>query len=182
MKKKLPSILAGSAKAALIAVLLSALFLNFLTLLSIRAIKHGQLVKHGYFCAIISSGSMEPTFSVHDLLILKAGASYQVDDIVTYVSPRGSLITHRIKEIADSSYVVQGDANNIPDEEIAAQSVLGKVVFVAPGAGAIVEGVLTPKGIILLTSIFAVIWWIQSLRREQAKSGKDETSTASGDI
>jgi signal peptidase I, archaeal type len=171
MKKKITSALAKFCTTALTAILLLALFLNISTLRSVGQIKQGQHVTSGYFCAIIGSGSMSPAISVNDLLLVGSDTSYQAGDIITYVSPQGSLITHRIKQLSEHGYITQGDANNIPDDAIAAQRVLGRVLFVLPKAGGILHGILSPAGITLLGCLCLLIWLIQRLR--EAKNEND---------
>ena len=167
MKKKLISISIKVSTTVLIMALLTALLLNISTLWSVGAIKRGESLSSGYFSTIIISGSMEPTVMVNDLLLVKCDASYQTEDIITYVSPQGSLVTHRIKEVSDQGYVTQGDANNIPDVEISRKRVLGKVVFILPGVGGIIGGILSPAGVILLGCICLLLWLLQRIRRDQ---------------
>ena len=165
MKKKLISTLTTFFTTALVAFLLSVLLLNLLTLWTVGKIKQGETVTAGYFCAIVGSGSMRPSISTNDLLVINGGGSYQTQDIVTYVSPQGTLITHRIKEISDRGYITQGDANNIPDEEITGQRVLGRVVVILPRVGGIITGMISSAGIILFVCLCASVHLIQRIRR-----------------
>ena len=167
MKKKILTAFAKAPMIALYTALLVVLFLNLSTLASAEKIRRGGVVTSGYFCAIISSGSMEPTVFVNDLLLVKNEALYQAEDIITYVSPQGNLITHRVKEVLEQGYLTQGDANNIPDEKIVEQRVLGKVIFVVPRAGAVVKGIFSPGGISLLGCIFLVVVLVQKLKGAQ---------------
>ena len=176
MKKKFVSSFANFFKKTLIIVLLLALILNVFTLWSVGKIKRGESVKFGYFCAIIGSGSMEPTISINDLLFIKAAPHYQIGDIVTYVSQSGSLVTHRVKEVSSQGYIAQGDANNIPDEEITRQRVMGRVVFSLPLVGGITDAILSPTGIIFLVCTFLLIYLIQRIRRDQNEEEQDKTT------
>ena len=171
MKKKLFSICKKIVVGVLFAAPAVVLFLNIFTALSVHAIKNGISIRSGYFCAIISSGSMEPAISKNDLLVLNAGGSYREGDIVTYVSHRGSLVTHRVTEAFSQSYLTQGDANNVPDDRVTEQRILGKVVFIVPGIGGLVEGILSPVGIIFFISIFILIWGIQRVGRDINEAG-----------
>jgi len=164
MKKKIFLVFRKLSLVALCVVLLSALFLNLSTLWSVCKIKQGGFVTSGYFCAIINSGSMEPAVFVNDLLLVKGTNSYQMDDIITYVSSRGSLITHRVKEVLGHGYITQGDANNMPDEEISGQKVLGKVVFIVPRIGGILDAILSPYGFAFLGCICLLLVLIRSLQ------------------
>ena len=146
------SVIRKITAAIAVTALVSALLLNFSTLWSVRKINRGGLVKSGYAFAIINSGSMEPTVSVNDLLLIKGSSSYQTGDIITFVSPHGSLVTHRVTNVMEATsggYITQGDANNIPDKEISSQRVLGRVIAVIPGAGKLVNGRLFPAAAVI---------------------------------
>ena len=173
MKKKYVINLKKCAAGILTAILAAVLFLNVSTLLSVHSIKSGAFIKSGYFCAIVSSGSMEPTISVNDLLVIAASDFYQAEDIVTYVSPRGSLVTHRVVEAFDRSYLTKGDANNVPDDKVAAQKILGQVVAIIPGVGGLVNGLLSPAGIILLICVFVLVWSIRRIWRGRNETKQD---------
>ena len=163
--------------AALIAVLLSALLMNLFTLWSVNKIKNGKTVNTGYFFAIITSGSMSPTVWKNDLIVTKGSNSYEIGDIVTYVSESGSLVTHRIIEITEKGYVTQGDANNVPDGEISGQKILGKTVFVMSDAGLIVNWLSSPVGIVFLAGVFLLIWIIQRMNGGQNERTKSAANT-----
>jgi signal peptidase I, archaeal type len=166
MKRKIFSVLKRILLIILTVFLLLMLFINAFTLWSIREIKRGEYVKSGYFCVIIGSGSMKPTMQINDLLLIKGADTYQEGDVITYVSPKGSLVTHRITRVTQNGYITQGDANNIPDNEVSRQRVLGKVAFVVTGIGWIIENLLSPVGIMLLVCIFILILVIQKLQRK----------------
>ncbi len=50
----------------------------------------------GFGVAVVLSGSMEPTLSVNDVIIVRESESYNINDIVVYDSCR-EMIVHRIK-------------------------------------------------------------------------------------
>ena len=176
MKKKIFYVFTKVPLIVLIAVLVAASFLNLSTLWAVGNVQRGGSVTYGYFSAIIGSGSMEPTVFVNDLLLIKSETSYRKDDVITYVSPKGGLITHRVKEVSDYGYIAQGDANNIPDEEISKQRVLGRMVFVIPGAGGVIDGILSPAGIALLGCICLLLHLIQRIRRDENEWDNAEDS------
>lgn len=103
----------------------------------------------GYGAAVVLSGSMEPEFSKNDLIIVKATKDIHVSDIVVFES-ENSLIVHRIIDIDDESIITQGDANSIADDPISLSQIKGKVIYVVPFAGHIVNFIKTPIGILLL--------------------------------
>jgi len=178
VKRKIVSTFVRLSATALTAFLLLALCLNLSTLWSVAAIRDGNSVTSGYFCAIVSSGSMEPTVSVNDLLLLQGGDFYQTEDIITYVSAQGSMVTHRIKQCSSHGYLTQGDANNIPDEKISKQRILGRVVFVLPGFGSIIDGITSSVGIALLGCISLLVWLLQRIGRNQNGGTQNETERA----
>ena len=121
---------------------------------------------------------MDPTISVNDLLFIKGYDSYQIGDIITFVTPSSSLITHRVIEVFPEGYITQGDANNITDEEITSQMVLGKTMCVIPGVGRVIEAILSPAGIVLLVCFFVLIWLIHRISRSKDEKGQINTKQA----
>ena len=164
MKNKALFSLTGFCVSVLVAVLVIVLSLNIFTMFSVNAIKNGKSVSFGYYTAIIGSGSMKPALLVNDFLFIKSAPAYDAGDIVTFVSPRNSLITHRIKSLSAQGYVTQGDANNIPDEAIAGQRILGKVVLVLPGMGELIHDILSPINIIFYASLFLFAYQFRRIR------------------
>ena len=156
--------------------LCAVLFLNLSTMLSLKKISAGQNNPSGYAGAIVGSGSMESALSVNDFILIKGADAYQTEDIATYVAENGHLITHRVAAVTENGYIMQGDANNVSDGEIAGQRFMGRVVLVIPGIGGIIRGLLSPAG--LAFSLFFPIGLIVLLRLiKQAR----ETNCARGD-
>ncbi len=85
----------------------------------------------GYTALAISSGSMEPTLNIDDIIVVKIGEKYSVGDIISYIKD-GAIITHRIVSVSGNNIIVKGDANNSSDTPISANDVVGKVVKVYP--------------------------------------------------
>ena len=169
MRKKIFSTVSKIAWLGIAAMLLLTLTLNLSTLFAVNHIMQGRRVTFGYFSALIGSGSMQPAISVHDLLLVKGGADHQVDDIITYVSPQGSLVTHRITEVYADRFVARGDANNISDEAILRERVLGRVVGILPGAGAWIYGLLSPVGILFMLCAATFLWLLERIRRDYVR-------------
>jgi signal peptidase I len=97
---------------------------------------------------IVRSGSMEPTISVGDLVVVRQLAEslveqrYKVGDVIAYSMPGrdGVIVTHRIidlKETAESvTYQTRGDANNSTDEyTLVTGDIIGREVFTIPYIG-----------------------------------------------
>ena len=52
----------------------------------------------GYGCAVVLTGSMEPTIMTNDLIFVRAETEFEVGDVVVYQSGR-MLVVHRIVDI-----------------------------------------------------------------------------------
>ena len=139
--------------------------------LNARNLMHNMMpMPFGYGAAVVLSGSMEPTFSAGDLIIVKQTDEYMVGDIVVY-QDRSSLVVHRIIEI-DEQVVTKGDANNIEDSAIELSAIKGKVLFWIPGIGNVVSFLKTPMGICLV--IVIAIALIEIPRRLEMKQDDEE--------
>ena len=153
--------------AILVAVLLIALCLNLSTLWRVHKIGLGETMEGGYAVAIIGSGSMEPALRKGDLLLVRADGGLYPGDIVTYVSRGGSLITHRVVGHAEAGYITQGDANNIPDEAVTQQRVLGRVVGVLPGMGGFMESLISPPGFAAMGLLYVLLRVLRKARERR---------------
>lgn len=103
----------------------------------------------GVGASVVLSGSMEPTLSVGDLLIIRQQAHYETDDIVVYQS--GTVpVVHRIVEISDESVTTRGDANNVDDESFPVEAIKGEVVAAIPWLGYGVWALKSPVAVIVM--------------------------------
>lgn len=135
----------------------------------------------GFASATVVSGSMEPTISVGDMVIIKSQSEYEEGDIITfYDSSAGEYVTHRIITVStDGQYVTQGDANNVADKfPVTNSAVVGKVVLTIAGAGAVISFFQSPAGLLVIIAVGVVIWLLPDLIGFIAlKAGKkDENS------
>ena len=130
----------------------------------------------GYRVFEIASGSMEPTLSVKDVIIVKVNnKKLNKDDIIAYVGDNDSIITHRIIMIDKDNLIVKGDANNTVDSPINRNQVIGKVVKIYPQLG-IWKRILTePKTLILIFITFLLFDAALSYDgKKQVKKDKDD--------
>ncbi len=119
----------------------------------------------GYTTAVVVSGSMRPAIEVDDVILIKKQAAYQVGDIIVYETA-DYLITHRVVEVTDKGYITKGDANTIPDAEVAREAVRGRVVKVMHTAGRVLEFLKTPLGmLVLVAGVFVVLYLPEILSR-----------------
>jgi len=134
----------------ILVVLLGIILIGNLYLLTMQLVFKQELPTiFGFGQVIVISGSMEPTISAGDLLIIREQSQYQVDDIVTY-EWGNSLCTHRIVSIEGDQMITKGDANNTTDEPTPIALINGKVVFSIPGFGNFILFLKTPFGLLLI--------------------------------
>ncbi len=120
---------------------------------------------------VVTTGSMEPSIKVGDLIYVKgvAPSDVQVGDIITFKPPasyiQGTLITHRVTEVSyDSNEVyfkTKGDANNAVDPwTIKSDDLVGRQSGIVPGLGAFFLWIRTPAGLITMGTILTLyLFW-----------------------
>lgn len=139
------------------------------TLNASRLLGNSMPMPFGYGTAVVLSGSMEPALSVGDLIVVKETTQLAEDQMIVY-DQNGTLVVHRIISISGDEIIAQGDANNAPDAPIDASVVKGKVVAIVPGAGAVVEAIRSPAGILVIVGLAVVLLELPHLRQKK----KDE--------
>lgn len=91
-----------------------------------------------FFFAIVTSGSMEPTFKKGDLVFMQdILVKPKIGDIIIFTDPQGITVgnrpvtvTHRITEVAGDTIRTKGDNNPAPDSwRLDKKSILGKAVI-----------------------------------------------------
>ena len=144
----------------------------------------------GYTMLRVTTGSMEPTYAIDTLIVVKkeAPSAIQEGDIISFYSSDpaldGAVNTHRVTAAEaqpDGSYLyrTKGDANNVEDAyEVHSSYLLGKVVGSSLLLGKLsanplifVPVILVPLFVILLTNLLRTI-------RLAGKIAKDEEQAA----
>lgn len=110
-----------------------------------------------YKTALILSGSMEPTLSVDDLVIVKRVDKINEGDIIAFYNESGNKVMHRVIEIEGDTVITQGDANNVADTPISKDKVCGIYVGKIKYAGKIVKFIKTPLGISICFALTLLI-------------------------
>lgn len=101
----------------------------------------------------VISGSMEPTYSVGDLIYVKkvAPESIRVGDPITFVMNEDLVVaTHRVVAVdaANQRFTTKGDANEVEDAApVHFNNLIGKPVFALPLLGFVSNWVQNPPGI-----------------------------------
>lgn len=94
----------------------------------------------GYKGYIVTSGSMEPTFSPGDYIIVKEEdyAGLAEGDVITFTED-GTIVTHRIKAITEAGAETQGDANDATDAALVSEDLyVGKLQGIIPAFGQVI--------------------------------------------
>ena len=175
MKKHLKTIL----RITLLVLVALIVGLNVYTLNASRLTGDMVPMPLGVGANVVLSGSMEPTLSTGDLLIIAKQDSYQVDDVVVFQANRMAVV-HRIVELYEKPVqgedgeeiqqmaITQGDANNTPDDPIQVSQIKGTVVFRLPIVGYLINMIKTPIGTILILAL-AIFLLERSFHKEREK-------------
>jgi signal peptidase len=120
---------------------------------------------------IVTTGSMEPTIMVGDLIYVKGvpADELNIGDIITFIPPseyvRGARVTHRIVSIEytkDEIYFkTQGDNNPSVDPwTVASGDIIGRQSGIVKGLGGFFLWVKTPAGMATLAAVLVVyMFW-----------------------
>lgn len=133
----------------------------------------------GYGCAVVLSGSMEPTLQVDDLILVKKQDDFQVDDIVVFQAD-GNLVVHRLIELNGETAVTKGDANNASDEPISKEQLIGCVVGRLPKMGVLTRFLKTPVGVLLLLG--GALLLLEMSFRSEKKEGDEKVEQLKAEI
>lgn len=120
----------------------------------------------GYGYAVVVSGSMEPTLSRGDLVIVHAESTYEKNDILTFIQAGDNrTTTHRLIGHENNQFITQGDANNTADPPITDEQIFGKVVSTLPLIGYMIQVASTPLGLLVIISLFLLMLYLDSHRK-----------------
>ena len=135
-----------------------------------RVMRNALPMPFGVGVSVVLSGSMEPTLSVNDLVIVRAAEPYAEGDVVVYQSG-SSLVIHRIVRVEDEYVVTKGDANNTEDDPVSLSAVKGRMAFAIPFLGLPVRLLQSTLGsflvIVLIAALVSLSW-----RKERAEDDK----------
>lgn len=147
---KIGEILIKTLTNILLTILTIAVLIMLYSFISLSILKKEYVNLFGYTAFEVVSGSMADTININDLVVIKVGEKYKVGDIVTY-RHENDFITHRIIKIDENTKLLtaKGDANNVEDNNINPNQVVGKVVKVIPDLGIWKKVLMTPKVLIL---------------------------------
>lgn len=132
----------------------------------------------GIYMFNIVSESMEPTFYVEDLVVVKKCKleDLQKGDIITF-KEEDRTISHRIVEITkekgEVKFITKGDNNDVPDKDaVEMQDVYGKVLFSIKKLGKVVHYIQNARGFINIAFFIVIVYILVSLRDNQKNTRK----------
>lgn len=107
---------------------------------------------------IVNGNSMEPVYERGDLVLVRNSDQYQVGDIIAYQHPDIGPVIHRIIDVRDGLYLMQGDNNDWRDSYLPAQSeVLGEEWIHVPGVGSFLGRLRAPLPMAALAVVLGVL-------------------------
>ena len=128
---------------------------------------------------VVLSGSMEPTLSPGDVVIVDATASVGVGDIITYDTGDQVPTTHRVIDERDGGYQTKGDANeNVDSGLVAFESVIGRTIITIPFVGYVILWANSPVGYVLLVVVPLVLLGVSELRKWARQDPTTQSDTA----
>ena len=157
------------------AVLATVLLLAVITPFAVYAVPQVVGANESY---VVLSGSMEPTLSPGDVVIVDGSTAIEQGDIITYAtSPETIPTTHRVVSVASEGFETKGDANQNADHGLVTQrSVVGKVTIIIPLIGHVILWANTPLGFVAL--IVLPVTSLVLLELRSWSNSPDQGSTA----
>ncbi len=120
----------------------------------------------GYTFLEVVTGSMSGTIEVGDGIIVKLTSEIKENDIIVY-KKADNLITHRLIKIEEDRLITKGDANNVPDEPITKDMIIGKVIFIIPQIHFWKKVIMIFS--IILICMLVIIQRIRNVKRNEIK-------------
>ena len=147
----------------------------------------------GYQVYTVISGSMEPEYSVGDLIYVKPltaaekesieASGIKVHDTITFLLNQDLVVaTHRVERIDEENLLLytKGDANDVEDgSPVHLQNVIGKPSLAIPKLGYVSDFVQNPPGMYITLAVGAVLILLVFLPdlivRKRTEETKDES-------
>ncbi len=166
---------------------------SLFVLLTVVMTPSGQVPQvMGFSILQVLTGSMEPAIPEGSMLLIQETdpKSLQPGDIISFFSPDpsldGALNTHRIQQVGAEGdtleFITKGDANFLEDQQpVAAEQVVGKVIFISPTLGKFVRLISNPLVFVLAVLLPLAAMLIANLvkaLRSAAQLAKEEEEEA----
>ena len=122
------------------------------TFFAIDFMKKDYVNVFGYSYFTVSTGSMSGTIEVNDIIFVKITDKANVGDVITFKNKKDEVITHRVIQKLSDTYITQGDVNNVADDPVPKEDVIGKVRWI-----------ISPSFILKLIAVFLILFIFLSL-------------------
>lgn len=126
----------------------------------------------GYRGSVILSGSMEPALSAGDLVVVQTipAAQMRVGDIVSFGTPAGVTLTHRVTGLRASAdglaVTTRGDANGVSERwTTAPEARVGRVRATIPALGHVTRWTGSTSGRLIVLGAIGMLVAGLALRR-----------------
>src|SRR5215216_2134849 len=125
---------------------------------------------------IVNGISMEPGYHLGDLTIMRKADSYRIGDVVTYRDAEmQAYVIHRIIEVDQSHYVLQGDNNSWIDAyRPTNEEIIGKLWIYIPKLGKLFKWMRAPLNMALTLTLLGGML-MASLMTTPSKHGRSKT-------
>jgi signal peptidase I len=152
--------------SAIISITLS--FIAIIFILAFAPTQVGGVVTY----VIVDGNSMEPGFSLGDLVLVRTKPMYGVGDAVVYRNAEmNSFVFHRIVDMELGRYILQGDNNSWLDSYLPAQEeIIGKLWFHIPKLGMLVEWARIPLNMSLLVGALVGVLMFDFLKKPSTRN------------
>lgn len=136
----------------------SWLFLGTILVIVFFTIGSNTNILGGYKSFMVLSGSMEPAILIGDIIITHRQDQYIKNDTVTFYGEDNRVVTHRIVSVSQEKnqmrFNTKGDANRSEDDaSIYQEAIIGKVIFIIPKLGYLVNFSRSIPGLIIMVFI-----------------------------
>ena len=111
----------------LLTIVTIIIIIGFFYIYQIKILKNDYANLFGYTFFEVATGSMSPTLSIGDVIIVEITKNIEENDIIVYKDGE-SIITHRLIKKNEDNLIAKGDANNSEDKPIQEEMILGKVI------------------------------------------------------
>jgi signal peptidase len=137
-----------------------------------RMVHHNSIpMPFGVGVSVVLSNSMEPEFSVGDLIVVVEEDDYVINDVVVYHSTTMA-VAHRIVDIDGDKIITRGDANSANDEPIDKSCIKGKVMFSVPYVGYVVLFLKSTPGTLIVLGLAFFLFEYSFIREKKEQRKK----------
>lgn len=118
----------------------------------------GDRFVFGYKPFVIATGSMEPEYKTHSIVIVHKNdyEDVEIGDVVAFNPEQlnGSGAMHRVVEKSEQGYLTKGDNNDfIDDGYVTKENYVGRAIWHTNALAGYIDKLMQPKGVILFLVI-----------------------------